>query len=489
MKITKDIWILLTEYDELNQIEIIFYKNSTSLVKPYLYYTNKNDASLLKMDENDFVYFSKIDIEKNSEFKFAIIGEQEVIKYEIYLGKSSEDCYLIKEEKCDSEFGPGNSLLNDNNNNLLAEDVINECNSIISELIDPALEELDELDLPINEINNTEDIVETESEEPITETIDDVEDIVETEFDEPITETIDTVENTAENEFKENDDTIINNQEINDINNVDTVLENLIKDFTMPIDISNTEIKNNESDTNDTSIETAPNETINIEDTNKLNVENIFNISNNKNNSIIDNNISFQNIIDTIDNFDFSFKNIKNDEKNSSQENIFKHFINDSINKSYIDIESYYTTDLKFENILKSGNFDNNKQEETNSYIESGNNENNNEDTQNGENILFEWSIVENTNDEINNKNDATDTTNEVTIKTNSDYENNQFEDNIYINNNSLIVSQNKGLKSRKRHGLSFSYKMNKKIKIALIKLYRVLPNFLKGDYRRRINL
>ena len=55
--------------------------------------------------------------------------------------------------------------------------------------------------------------------------------------------------------------------------------------------------------------------------------------------------------------------------------------------------------------------------------------------------------------------------------------------------NTPLIISNDKKLKSRKRHGLSFSYKMNKKIKITLIKLYRMLPNFLKGDYRRRINL
>ena len=110
MKITKDIWILLTEYDELNQIEIIFYKNSSTLVKPYLYYTNKSNARLLKMDENDFVFFSKIDIEKNSEFKFAIIGEQEVIKYEIFLGNNSEECYLISEEKCESEINSNNGL-------------------------------------------------------------------------------------------------------------------------------------------------------------------------------------------------------------------------------------------------------------------------------------------------------------------------------------------------------------------------------------------
>ncbi len=39
------------------------------------------------------------------------------------------------------------------------------------------------------------------------------------------------------------------------------------------------------------------------------------------------------------------------------------------------------------------------------------------------------------------------------------------------------------------RHGLRFSYKLNKKIRLIIYKLFRRLPNFITGNYRRRINL
>lgn len=39
------------------------------------------------------------------------------------------------------------------------------------------------------------------------------------------------------------------------------------------------------------------------------------------------------------------------------------------------------------------------------------------------------------------------------------------------------------------RKGLRFSYKLNKRIKLLLIKLFRKLPSFITGNYRRRINL
>lgn len=50
----------------------------------------------------------------------------------------------------------------------------------------------------------------------------------------------------------------------------------------------------------------------------------------------------------------------------------------------------------------------------------------------------------------------------------------------------SLIPLKSKKLQCNK---LRFSYKLNKRIKILLIKLYRKLPNFITGNYRRRINL
>lgn len=39
------------------------------------------------------------------------------------------------------------------------------------------------------------------------------------------------------------------------------------------------------------------------------------------------------------------------------------------------------------------------------------------------------------------------------------------------------------------RKGLRFSYKLNKRIRLILYKLFRSLPNFITGNYRRRINL
>ena len=39
------------------------------------------------------------------------------------------------------------------------------------------------------------------------------------------------------------------------------------------------------------------------------------------------------------------------------------------------------------------------------------------------------------------------------------------------------------------RNGLRLSYRLNKKIRLILYKLFRKLPNFITGNYRRRINL
>ena len=50
----------------------------------------------------------------------------------------------------------------------------------------------------------------------------------------------------------------------------------------------------------------------------------------------------------------------------------------------------------------------------------------------------------------------------------------------IPVNQNALIYP---------RKGLRFSYKLNKRIRLAIYKLIRKLPNFITGNYRRRINL
>ena len=271
MKITKDIWILLTEYDDLGQIEIVLYKDNINNYKPYVYYTNGENACLKKMDENDFLYFLKIDIKKNSEFKFAIVGDCDIIKYEIYLGKNSEDCRLLSNEK----------------------------------------------------------------------------------FVEPL--------------VKEN------------------------------IDIK--------KDTFLNPIEPAVNNT-NILEEYKQKIEEDKLIEENDNNDNFPKNeyMSFQNIIDTIDNFNFSFE--------SSE----KVFTNDNAhvfeNESDINTEKTETIEIIDEQII---------------------------DTE--------------------------------------------------LDEKSLIVQTDKSLRKHNRKRLRFGYKLNKKIKIALMKAYRLMPNFIKGDYRRRINL
>lgn len=308
MKITKDIWILLTEYDDFGQIEIVLYKDNVNNYKPYVYYTNGEDASLKKMDENDFLYFLKINIKKNSEFKFAIVGDGDIIKYEIYLGNNSDECYLLKNEK----------------------------------YIEPKIE---------TKLEKIEDI-----EENILGSM----------------ELIEKIEDTEENIS----DSVEINKKIEDTEEIENIEE--------PEDIKNIEETEN--------IENIEEKIEIIDENYKENVDN----SNKQ--------LSFQSIIDLIDNFDFSF-----DEYDKKPEN--------------------------------------------------------NQDTIiNIENQKVEY-VDENTN----------------TLESNSSDEE--------LEEKSLIIQSDKSIKKNNKKGLRFGYKLNKKIRITLIKLYRLMPNFIKGDYRRRINL
>lgn len=308
MKITKDIWILLTEYDDFGQIEIVLYKDNVNNYKPYVYYTNCEDASLKKMDENDFLYFLKINIKKNSEFKFAIVGDGDIIKYEIYLGNNSDECYLLKNEK----------------------------------YIEPKIE---------TKLEKIEDI-----EENILGSM----------------ELIEKIEDTEENIS----DSVEINKKIEDTEEIENIEE--------PEDIKNIEETEN--------IENIEEKIEIIDENYKENVDN----SNKQ--------LSFQSIIDLIDNFDFSF-----DEYDKKPEN--------------------------------------------------------NQDTIiNIENQKVEY-VDENTN----------------TLESNSSDEE--------LEEKSLIIQSDKSIKKNNKKGLRFGYKLNKKIRITLIKLYRLMPNFIKGDYRRRINL
>ena len=298
MKITKDIWILLTEYDDFGQIEIVLYKDNVNNYKPYVYYTNCEDASLKKMDENDFLYFLKINIKKNSEFKFAIVGDGDIIKYEIYLGNNSDECYLLKNEK----------------------------------YIEPKIE------TKLEKIEDTEEI----------ENIEEPEDIK-------------NIEETEEIENIEEPEDIKNIEETENLENTEETIEIIDENYKENADNSNKQL-------------------------------------------------SFQSIIDLIDNFDFSF-----DEYDKKPDN---------------NQDTIISQDTTI-------NIENQKVE----YVE------------------------ENTN---------------ILESKSSDEE---FEEK------SLIIQSDKSIKKNNKKGLRFGYKLNKKIKITLIKLYRLMPNFIKGDYRRRINL
>ena len=311
MKITKDIWILLTEYDDFGQIEIVLYKDNVNNYKPYVYYTNGEDASLKKMDENDFLYFLKINIKKNSEFKFAIVGDGDIIKYEIYLGNNSDECYLLKNEK------------------------------YIEPKIETKLEKIE--DIEENILGSMELI------EKVEDTEENISDSVE------INKKIEDTEEIENIEEPEEPEDIKNIEETENIENIEEKIEIIDENYKENVDNSNKQL-------------------------------------------------SFQSIIDLIDNFDFSF-----DEYDKKSENNQDTIIN----------------------------IENQKVE----YVE------------------------ENTN---------------ILESKSSDEE---FEEK------SLIIQSDKSIKKNNKKGLRFGYKLNKKIKITLIKLYRLMPNFIKGDYRRRINL
>ena len=317
MKITKDIWILLTEYDDFGQIEIVLYKDNVNNYKPYVYYTNGEDASLKKMDENDFLYFLKINIKKNSEFKFAIVGDGDIIKYEIYLGNNSDECYLLKNEK------------------------------YIEPKIETKLEKIE--DIEENILGSMELI------EKIEDTEENISDSVE------INKKIEDTEEIENIEEPEEPEDIKNIEETENIENIEEKIEIIDENYKENVDNSNKQL-------------------------------------------------SFQSIIDLIDNFDFSF-----DEYDKKPDN---------------NQDTIISQDTTI-------NIENQKVE----YVE------------------------ENTN---------------ILESKSSDEE---FEEK------SLIIQSDKSIKKNTKKGLRFGYKLNKKIKITLIKLYRLMPNFIKGDYRRRINL
>ena len=476
MKITKDIWVLLTEYDDLNQVEIVLYKNNNGL-KPYLYYTNDTDAALLKMDENEFLFFVKIDIKKNSEFKFAIVGDGDIVKYEIYLGKTSEECYMVKEEKYVAPVLANNKSIKEVKQ---AQENITDKNVNIKDIFDI-------FDINGNNDDNEEiDVVKDDTADSI------IEDILDYSIEEK---------------------NIIEKEEFE---------ENVGEEIEEDIKIIEKEGLSEENSENNLKA------TVTLDEVNEDKKENI---------SIFDDRfLSFQSIIDTIDKFDFSFGNtdisILKDEKNDFNENKIlnneeiKVNENDTSDIEEIKVNENDTSDIEEIKVNENDTSDieeirvNENEISDIEEIEAIDNEiSNTEEIETIDNEILnteeietidneilnteeikviedEILNIEETNanvDEISNNVEIIINKNEALSNEENIQEKNKKYDsqlsNIEQEEKSLIVQSDKSIKKSKRKGLSFGYKMNKKIKIALIKIYRLMPNFIKGDYRRRINL
>ena len=463
MKITKDIWVLLTEYDDLNQVEIVLYKNNNGL-KPYLYYTNDTDAALLKMDENEFLFFVKIDIKKNSEFKFAIVGDGDIVKYEIYLGKTSEECYMVKEEKYVAPVLANNKSIKEVKQ---AQENITDKNVNIKDIFD------------IFDINGNND-----DNEEINVVKDDTADSI--------------IEDILDYSIEEKN--IIEKEEFE---------ENVGEEIEEDIKIIEKEGLSEENSENNLKA------TVTLDEVNEDKKENI---------SIFDDRfLSFQSIIDTIDKFDFSFGNtdisILKDEKNDFNENKIlnneeiKVNENDTSDIEEIKVNENDTSDIEEIKVNENDTSDieeirvNENEISDIEEIEAIDNEIlNTEEIETIDNEILnteeikviedEILNIEETNanvDEISNNVEIIINKNEALSNEENIQEKNKKYDsqlsNIEQEEKSLIVQSDKSIKKSKRKGLSFGYKMNKKIKIALIKIYRLMPNFIKGDYRRRINL
>ena len=450
MKITKDIWVLLTEYDDLNQVEIVLYKNNNGL-KPYLYYTNDTDAALLKMDENEFLFFVKIDIKKNSEFKFAIVGDGDIVKYEIYLGNTSEECHMVKQEKYVAPVLANNKRIIEEKQE---QESINDKNVNIKDIFE------------IFDINSNND----DNEEIYVVKDDTADSIIEDILDYSIEE-----KNIIEKEEFE---------------------ENVGEEIEEDIKIIEKEGLSEENSENNLKA------TVTLDEVNEDKKEN---------NSIFDDRfLSFQSIIDTIDKFDFSFGNtdisILKDEKNDFNENKIlnneeiKVNENDTSDNKEIKVNENDTSDIEEIKVNENDTSDNEEirvnENDTSDIEEIEAIDNEISNTEEIKVIEDEILNIEETNanvDEISNNVEIIINKNETLSNEENIQEKNKKYDsqlsNIEQEEKSLIVQSDKSIKKSKRKGLSFGYKMNKKIKIALIKIYRLMPNFIKGDYRRRINL
>ncbi len=132
-------------------------------------------------------------------------------------------------------------------------------------------------------------------------------------------------------------------------------------------------------------------------------------------------------------------------------------------------------TKLYFRFVDNNGNIDDNNGMFYQKTIEQ-------ESTQSYSEISSLLSEYKNSN---NNSHIATNiVTNDIqTPQTSDSFENNN---NIETPCMALVPLKDQSLA---RKGLRLSYKLNKRIKLLLIKLFRKLPSFITGNYRRRINL
>ena len=518
MKITKDIWVLLTEYDDLNQIEIVLYKNNNGL-KPYLYYTNDTNAALLKMDENEFLFFVKIDIKKNSEFKFAIVGDGDIVKYEIHLGNTSEECYMVKEEKYVAPVLANNKSIkevmqsqesitdknvnikdifdingNDDNNEEIKAIKEDTAESIIEEILDDSIEEKN-----INENEEFEDNIEEEIEDENEEFEDNIEEEIEDENEEDIkiVEKEGLIGESNEKNLKDtNPLDVINEDKKENIGifedsflSFQRIIDTIDKfDFSFgDSDISilkSEKIDFNENKTpNIEEIKVNKDETLDIEET-KASDNDILNIDEIK---VIEDDIlntdEIKVIEDDILNTD-EIKAIEDDILNTDEIKVIEDDILNTDEIKVIEDDILNTDEIKVieDDILNTDEIKVIEDDILNTdEIKASDNEilNIEETNANEDEISKNVEIIINKNETLNNG--------EIIQEKNEQYD--SHASNIEQEEKALIVQSDKKMKKAKRKGLSFEYKMNKKIKIALIKIYRLMPNFIKGDYRRRINL
>lgn len=100
----------------------------------------------------------------------------------------------------------------------------------------------------------------------------------------------------------------------------------------------------------------------------------------------------------------------------------------------------------------------------------------------------FEVLVQSSTNNSENNQNNNSELEENNTTNTETNQNINSNNKESIQNSLSLIPIKEQPLIYAKK-GIRLSYRINKRIRLILYKLFRKLPSFITGNYRRRINL